>query len=83
MTVTVSDLPPPAAGKAYQLWFMVKGQPIPGSVFVTGQQGQAMIHGQIPVRARGASAFAITLEGSNGANKPSGDKYLLGSIAAS
>lgn len=83
MTVSVSELPPPAAGKAYQLWFIVKGHPIPGSVFVTGQQGQAMIHGQIPVRARGASAFAVTLEESNGANKPSGDKYLIGAITAS
>ena len=83
ITVTVSDLPPPTAGKAYQLWFIVKGHPIPGSVFVTGQEGRAMIHGQIPVRARNASAFAITLEESNGANKPSEDKYLLGSISAS
>ncbi len=83
ITVTVSNLPPPAAGKAYQLWFMVKGQPIPGTVFVTGQDGRAMIHGQIPVRARGASAFAITLEESNGANKPTGAKYLLGSITTS
>jgi len=83
ITVTVSNLPPPAAGKAYQLWFMVKGQPIPGTVFVTGREGRAMIHGQIPVRARGASAFAITLEESNGANKPTGAKYLLGSITTS
>jgi len=83
ITVTVSDLPPPAVGQAYQLWFMVKGRPIPGTVFVTGQEGRAMIHGQIPVRARDASAFAITLEKSNGANKPTGAKYLLGSITAS
>lgn len=83
LTVYVSDLPPPAAGRAYQLWFMVKGHPIPGSVFVTGQEGRAMIHGQIPVGARDATAFAITLEKSIGGNKPSGDKYLLGSITAS
>jgi len=83
ITVTVSDLPPPAAGRAYQLWFIVKGHPIPGSVFITGQEGRAMIHGQIPVGARDASAFVITLEKSTGGNKPSGDKYLLGSITAS
>jgi cytoskeletal protein RodZ len=83
MTVTVSELPPPAAGQAYQLWFIVKGQPIPGSVFVTGQEGRAMLHGKIPAGARDATAFAVTLEKSNGANKPSGAKYLLGSINAS
>ncbi|MGI8655352.1 MAG: anti-sigma factor domain-containing protein [Pyrinomonadaceae bacterium] len=83
MTVTVSDLPPPAAGRAYQLWFIVKGHPIPGSVFVTGQEGRAMLRGQIPAGARDATAFAVTLEKSNGANKPSGAKYLLGSINAS
>ncbi len=83
ITVTVSDLPPPAVGRAYQLWFIVKGHPIPGSVFVTGQEGRAMLRGQIPVGARDAKAFAVTLEKSNGANKPSGAKYLLGSINAS
>jgi hypothetical protein len=82
-TVAVSDLPSPPAGKAYQLWYVVKGHPIPGNVFVTGTEGRAMIHGQVPVQARSASTFAITLESSNGANKPTGDKYLLGSIRAS
>jgi cell division protein FtsB len=78
ITLTVSDLPPAPVGKAYQLWFMIGGHAIPGGVFVTGPEGQATMHGQVSAEARNAKAFVITLENSNGSNKPTGAKYLLG-----
>ncbi len=81
ITLSVSSLPTPPSGKAYQLWYMVKGRPIPGAVFTTGPGGRAMIRGPIPVEARNATAFAVTLENQSGANKPTGAKYLLGAVS--
>ncbi len=77
MTLNVSGMPAPPAGKAYQLWFQVKGHFIPGGVFITGPEGRAMMRGQIPDAAGNASTFVVTLEKSTGANKPTGAKYLL------
>ncbi len=81
ITLSVSGLPTAPAGKAYQLWYMVKGRPIPGGVFVTGPGGRAMLRGQIPAEARNATAFAVTLENQTGSNKPTGAKYLLGAAS--
>lgn len=78
VTLSVSELPPAPVGKAYQLWYLVKGRPIPGGVFVTGSGGRATMSGQLPSDARGASAFVVTLEDRSGASKPTGPKYLLG-----
>jgi anti-sigma-K factor RskA/cell division protein FtsB len=77
ITLSVYDLPPAPAGKAYQLWFLVNGKPIPGGIFITSPTGYAMMRGQIPADARNASAFAVTLESSMGASAPTGKKYLL------
>ena len=81
ITLSVSGLPTPAAGKVYQLWYMVKGRPIPGAVFNTGPGGRATMRGPMPAEARTATAFAVTLETQNGANKPTGAKYLLGAVS--
>ncbi len=80
INLTVSDLPSPPVGKIYQLWYVSDGRPIPGSMFSTGKEGRAMLRGQIPVAARNASIFIITLEKSGGATKPSA-KYLLGTLS--
>lgn len=80
-TLSVSSLPTPPAGKAYQLWYLVKGRPVDGGVFITGPGGQAMMRGPLPPQARGATAFTVTLEPSIGSNKPTGEKYLLGAVS--
>lgn len=81
ITLSISGLPTPTIGKAYQLWYMVKGRPIPGAVFNTGPGGRAMMRGPMPAEARSATAFAVTLENQTGANKPTGAKYLLGAVS--
>jgi len=76
------DLPPAPAGKAYQLWFIAEGKPpMPGRVFNTGAAGRAEMHEQLPVEARAASVFAVTLEPAGGVAAPTGGKYLLGSAS--
>ena len=73
------DLPPAPAGKAYQLWFIAEGKPpMPGHVFNTDADGHAEMRDQLPIEARGATVFAVTLEPSNGVPAPTGPMYLKG-----
>lgn len=69
-------LPPAPAGKAYQLWFIAGGRPMPGRVFTTDASGAGALKDQIPPEARNAAVFAITLEPENGVQSPTGDMYL-------
>ncbi|MFN2454833.1 MAG: anti-sigma factor domain-containing protein [Pyrinomonadaceae bacterium] len=71
------DLPPAPAGKAYQIWFIAGGKPIPGKVFMTDAAGRAELEEQIPAAGRNASIFAVTIEPAHGENSPTGEKYLL------
>jgi anti-sigma-K factor RskA len=76
------DLPPAPAGKAYQLWFIAEGKPpMPGHVFNTDAAGHAEMRDQLPVEARGANVFAVTLEPSNGVDAPTGPMYLKGAAS--
>lgn len=77
--LVVSDMPSPPAGKTYQLWLLIAGNPVSGGTFNTGPGGRAMLHGQLAADALEASAFAVTLEPAGGSDKPTGPKYLLGS----
>jgi anti-sigma-K factor RskA len=72
------NLPPAPAGKAYQLWFIAEGKsPMPGQVFTPDASGHAEMRDEVPVEARNATIFAITLEPSEGVAAPTGPKYLL------
>lgn len=70
-------LPPAPAGKAYQLWFIAGGQPMPGKVFTTDASGSGSLKDQIPPEARNSAVFAITLEPESGVNSPTGEMYLI------
>ena len=69
-------LPAPPAGKAYQLWFIAGGKPMPGRVFTTDASGTGMLKDQIPAEALNAAIFAITLEPKDGMQAPTGAIYL-------
>jgi anti-sigma-K factor RskA len=69
-------LPPAPSGKAYQLWFIAGGKPMPGKLFTTDASGAGTLKDQIPPEARKAAVFAITLEPENGVPSPTGDMYL-------
>jgi hypothetical protein len=72
------ELPPAPAGKAYQLWFIAGGKPLPGRVFKADAQGHASLSDRLP-SAPHPLTFAVTLEDERGAQTPAGDMYLLGS----
>lgn len=69
-------LPPPPQGKAYQLWFIAGGRPMPGKVFSTNSSGDGMLNDQIPAEAREAAVYAVTLEPATGVQQPTGAMYL-------
>jgi len=75
--LVTEGLPPTPENKAYELWFIVNGQPLPGKVFSVDSSGRAIISHQVPAAARERSVFAITLEPKEGVQTPSGKVYLL------
>lgn len=76
--ILVADgLPPAPAGKAYQLWFIADGKPLPGGVFITDGSGHGELRDQIPPAGRQAAVFAVTLEREGGVPAPEGQIYLV------
>jgi anti-sigma-K factor RskA len=69
-------LPRPPAGKAYQLWFIAGGKPMPGKVFMTDESGMGSLTDYMPKEAMESAVFAITLEPSGGVPAPTGAIYL-------
>lgn len=74
--LVATGLPAPPPGKAYQLWFIADGRPLPGSVFGTDATGRAELREQIPTAGRRAQSFAVTLEPQAGVPAPTGQMYL-------
>jgi anti-sigma-K factor RskA len=74
--LSAAGLPAPPPGKAYQLWFIADGKPLPGDVFTTDGQGRAELREQIPPAGRHAQIFAVTLEPQTGVAAPTGQMYL-------
>ena len=77
---SAAGLPVPPPGKAYQLWFIADGKPLPGEVFTTDAGGRAELHEQIPPQGRHAQIFAVTLEPQAGVSAPTGQMYLKSAI---
>jgi anti-sigma-K factor RskA len=70
-----AGLPEPEAGKQYQLWGIVDGQPASAGVFDLQDDLVAM------QQIDGASAFAITLEPEGGSENPTLEAmYVLGEV---
>ncbi len=81
--LVAADLPPVPTGKAYQLWFIAEGKPLPGSVFTTDGSGHGEMHDIIPPEGRRAAAviYAVTLEPAGGVSAPTGEIYLKSSAS--
>lgn len=68
------SLPPAPAGKQYQLWAIVNGQPVDA-----GMLGEAKMQAQKMKTFGAADAFAITLEKSGGSPNPTmSELYVMG-----
>jgi anti-sigma-K factor RskA len=73
-------LPPAPTGKAYQLWFIVGNQKMPGKSFSVDSSGTGTLEDQIPESARQSAVFAITLEPAPVGVVPTGPIYLRSTL---
>jgi anti-sigma-K factor RskA len=75
--LVINNLPEPASDKQYQLWALIKKQPVDLGVFNIEQQ-KLMVKMK---NVQQAEAFAITLEPSGGSTQPTMDKmYAYGKL---
>lgn len=75
----VNHLPKPPAGKQYQLWCLLEGQPVSMGVF-EADTGEEEI--QKMKNALEADGFAVTLEDAGGSPSPTMEQlYLMGNIS--
>jgi anti-sigma-K factor RskA len=73
-----SNLPIPAAGRAYEMWVIPKGQaPRPAGVFRPDAGGSAVHLQSGPVDLETAAAFAITEEPESGSPAPTTTPFLV------
>jgi anti-sigma-K factor RskA len=71
------------AGRAYQLWFIKDGAPVPSVTFKPEPTGHARVE-QIPVPADGeVSAAAVTVEPESGSAQPTSPILLVGPLKRS
>ncbi len=80
-TLAVKNLPPPPAGRDYQLWIIDRsaGRPLSAGTFKTQPDGTAKIRFSAPpeAHARGEQ-FAISVEAEGGKPSPEGPVFLAG-----
>ncbi|HTV14800.1 MAG TPA: anti-sigma factor [Acidobacteriaceae bacterium] len=77
MVMCVGQLPPPPAGKSYQLWLVpMQGKPMSLGVYSGSKSSMEMMSHVAP--GTEAKAFAITVEPLGGMPQPTGPKVLVG-----
>lgn len=74
-------LPPAAAGRAYQLWLIKDGVPVPSRVFNSDPDGHALVEGITIAEDQGIQAFAVTEEPETGSPQPTTPILLFGRVA--
>jgi len=76
-------LEPVPEGRAYQLWFIKDGAPVPSVTFKPEPTGHVNVE-QIPVPADGeVSAAAVTVERESGSTRPTSPILLIGPLGRS
>jgi anti-sigma-K factor RskA len=77
----ISNLPPVAQDKDYQLWVIKDNKPISAGVFSVEEKDKQnffKIEELVVSNRKDINAFAVTLEPKGGVPQPTGDMYLLG-----
>ncbi len=69
VVLSASALPTLPTGRAYQLWFIVNGRPLPSRTFVPDSSGRALLTG-VSMPAGTVAATAITQEPAGGSPAP-------------
>jgi hypothetical protein len=80
--LTARSLPKTADDKAYELWLIADGAPVPAAVFNTDVAGNAMVEiRDLPTTAT-PKVFAITVEPASGSPAPTTKPILAGNYGA-
>jgi anti-sigma-K factor RskA len=72
------DLPAPAPGKAYQLWWIGPGGPVSAGVFDVDERGTGSVRVEHVAPAGQIQAWAVTVEPAGGVPQPTGAMVLKG-----
>jgi anti-sigma-K factor RskA len=79
LVFVASNLQPPPAQKAYELWLIPKeGAPIPAGTFKPDSRGMAMVMNPPLPAGVEAKAFAITIEPEQGSPAPTSSPIMMG-----
>jgi anti-sigma-K factor RskA len=82
MVFTASNLPPPPAGKVYQVWIVPSGPPISAGLLTPDASGRGDAVFNTPPDIPAPVAVAVTLEPAGGVPAPTGPMYLIGKPSA-
>ena len=71
-------LPPVAAGKTYELWWIAGGRPVPAGTFEVDQSGNGRLRVEGVAPGAEAPVWAVTIEPWGGTDQPTGPMVLKG-----
>ncbi len=75
-------LPQTAQGRAYQLWLIRDGQPVPSRVFTPEGDGTTTLFDiELPQSTTGVTAVAVTEEPAGGSKLPTTQPFLVGTVS--
>ncbi len=78
--MVTAHLPPPPAGKVYQLWFVTPEARISAGLIRTDPTGSSLTFIDVPSSLKRIAATAITLEPEGGSQQPTMPIYALGRV---
>lgn len=76
-----SGLAPTPEGKAYEVWVIAKGAPVPAGVFQVDAGGRAVFPLPVVDETAAVKTFAVTLEPAAGTSAPTGPMVLAGAAS--
>jgi len=79
--VNAYGLAPVASDRAYMLWMIRDGKPVPLELFTPGDDGRAIVASvELPTTTSGITLLAVTEESSAGATTPTMTPFLVGEV---
>lgn len=79
--LVASGLDPAPEGKAYEVWVIAKGAPVPAGVFQADAEGKAVFRLPDVAETAEVRTFAVTLEPAGGTPAPTGPMVLAGAAS--
>lgn len=75
-----SGLKAPGAGRAYQIWFLRDGQPVPNALFAVDRRGRGLSLATLGAPLGSFDTVAVTPEPEGGSPSPTGPIVLAGAL---